>query len=972
MSNNINSMKSKTLRKQLNKIISSHPYLSKLSATVDSAQKPKLLMLQKVFDAYVKSGLKKSLTRKESKIISNDILGGVVDVKENIIKREKELIRKRKAARVAREAKKNIYYPLVDLGKKIDPIITKFKGAFELTLNSGITMFNKKFQFNHYNHFWNWFQKLLENPVDLVSESWGNVLIEGQNENLFALVYANHIHPIAGGCNKHTSSEKIITSYYYKFNCFNPSSMNNNCFFSCLKYLGCNVDVRKVRTELNLPFNKMIDVSDCSKILEYLKFNVDVVDYEINEELDETKKYIILKNTHYYVVDSFEVLKHKNQKTKRGLMTFDFETRKTEQYNVIEASKTKAYILKDAICCVYYNEYKSKEKKSLKFITNSNKNSARQFLDFLNSEAKNNRYYNVLSHNGSNFDNYFLIGSMTALELKDCEINMRGLSIIGINFRGNLFKDSYCFLTDSLENLCNSFQIEHGKITTITIGKTILTSAQLCFYKPSLTFDGFLTLQNTDIEFWNAYTKYCLYDCIALYEIWEKFTKCVNGLISNISPFYLAKCPLMSSLTIGSHAKKILNTLNKGTYYKQQMVKFIEDDNDEDAKINKKYNFVCNFKRGGISHCNQMGKHTSGIAGFDIKSQYPASLNNNNAFVPCGESRWDTTFNKNVYGFYLVKDLVFHTNYKFKPVAAASLTSLDWASDNIGNLYVDSYMLAYLIDNAGLYSYKIVEGLISDQQMPLSDLFGQYIDTFYSEKERQDKLKETKDILYNPALRQTIKLYLNSLTGKLVENPSTHFSLIFNNDSKKVFNGCGVEKEFNTEKINEWITCGVMVYSYSKRLLFEYINCLPNKSNDVIHVETDGIYFSQRLKKEFIENVSQYKGDYACVSIGDKLGNLDCDKNISEGNDCYFLGKKFYYLDNKAMRIKGIPQKTIKPDGSKIQLVDKQLYMDVYNGLTVSKTFSVLKKNLYETKATITAFDMTRRIKPSGKYSEYL
>ncbi len=259
----MSNIKAKTLRKQLNKTIANHPYLSNFYSAVDRAQKPKLLTLQKVFDAYIKSGLKKNLTLKESKIISNDILSGVAADK-NIIKRYKDAIKKR---RDARKAKKNIYYPLVDLKKKIDPIIKKFKGAFEIQLNSGITTFNRKFQFNHYNHFVNWFEKLLENPVDVVHESFGVVYIEGQNENLFALVYANNIHAIAGGCNKHASSVKIITSYYYKFTCYNPSSMNNNCFFSCLKYLGCSLDVKRIRTELNLPFNKMIDTEDCERIL---------------------------------------------------------------------------------------------------------------------------------------------------------------------------------------------------------------------------------------------------------------------------------------------------------------------------------------------------------------------------------------------------------------------------------------------------------------------------------------------------------------------------------------------------------------------------------------------------------------------------------------------------------------------------------------------------------------------------------
>ena len=49
-----------------------------------------------------------------------------------------------------------------------------------------------------------------------------------------------------------------------------------------------------------------------------------------------------------------------------------------------------------------------------------------------------------------------------------------------------------------------------------------------------------------------------------------------------------------------------------------------------------------------------------------------------------------------------------------------------------------------------------------------------------------------------------------------------------------------------------------MIYSYSKRLLFEYINLLPNKSEDVIHIETDSVYFNRNNGDDFKDNVVKY------------------------------------------------------------------------------------------------------------------
>ena len=521
------------------------------------------------------------------------------------------------------------------------------------------------------------------------------------------------------------------------------------------------------------------------------------------------------------------------------------------------------------MCCAVYKQYKSSEEKTLTLISNNTKTSSRQFLDFLNSEAAENRSYNIIAHNGSRFDFYFILATMTAAELIECDIQLRSTSIIGINYRGNLFKDSCCFMTDSLSNLSNSFKIDKGKITSMELhGKTI-SSSQLCFYRPELSFDEFIDLQYTDKEFWDLYVKYCLYDCYALKEIWEKFTVQINTLIKMINPMLLKSCPLMACTTIGSHSKKILVAINtikgKPSFKKERLDQFVDNDD--------KYSFLCQFKRGGISHCNKPGKHLNGIAGVDIASQYPACLIK--SYIPCGYSHWITDHEKEKHGFYQLKNISFGADYKFRPIAKSILgTSLDWVSDSIDELFIDSYMIDYLIQHNDM-KFEVVRGLVSNLHIPAEEIFGTYINTFYDEKKRQDQLKADKSPDYNEALRTVIKLYLNSLTGKLIEDPSIHFTLKFQEDSKVVLNGVGIKKEFDTTKKNSWLTCGIMVYSYSKRLLFEYINCLPNKANDVIHVETDGIYFSTDLIDTFTENLKNYtpNPDYPCC-FGSDLGNF--------------------------------------------------------------------------------------------------
>lgn len=845
--------------------------------------------------------------------------------------------------------------------------------AFSLTVKSTKADVKSSHKFKCYAHFFNWFNRLITTGEN---DSAGNELFVGA-ELFDDYVIIDDIKVIAGGCNKHKEGVKNMKSSFYNYKLFNPCSMNNNCFFHCLQKISklC-INSLTVRKHYKIETNTPISVNDAYRIMRDMNFkDIEIIDYDNNEILDENTSYILIKDNHYFVVESWEEINRKDKKTKRGLLTFDFETRPTEEYHLIKASNKKSFILKDTICCLHYKNYKSDVLENLCLITNDDKSSSRQFIDWLNSQAKQNKTYNVIAHNGGKFDFYFFIASLTEKELLECDIGMRGTTVISINYRGNLFKDSCCFITDSLSNISKAYDIDEGKITSMVLHNETISSTQLCFYKNELTFNEFMNLQNTDKEFWDLYTIYCKYDCIALYQIWEKFTVCINSMIEAISPSLLLKCPLMGSSTIGSHSKKILVCINKfkgeTNYHKQGLERFMGISIiDKVSVVDKdKYQFLCRFKRGGISHCQKMGKHTTGVVDVDIASQYPASLIY--AYCPTGVSKWVDEYKPEYKGFYHIKDIKFEEGtQEFKPIAKSILgKSLQWGTTEIDELYIDSYMFDYVIKNHGLKSYTVVRGLVSEREICMDKLFGSYVNTFYAEKKLQDEYKNDESSLYNPALRAVIKLYLNSLTGKLVEEPSVHFSLKFNEDSRIKINGTGVEKEMNENKFNDWIVAGIMVYSYSKRLLFEYIKCLPDRSDDVIHVETDGIFFPLHCLDKFKENLENYVGDYPC-RLGDELGNLKIDAQTEKGKTDYFLGKKFYRF-GKTFRIKGIPQATIDDAGNKVQLVSPELYERIYNGESITKTFKTLRKSFFAQNTQISAHSLSRIVRPNGAYTIY-
>jgi hypothetical protein len=762
-----------------------------------------------------------------------------------------------------------------------------------------------------------------------------------------------------------------------------------------------------------------------------------------------TTDYIVLQDGHYQVVESCErrlqpTEERANKRITRGVLALDFETRpslahptriqrrvKDPTTGETTTSIVHSHRLVDTICHARYTQNgdrtdlpSSAGLRHVEFTTNRTASSARQLLDWLKDEAQHQRYYQVVAYNGSRFDYYLLLGAMTAEETRLLEptLQLRNRAIIGFEMYGCMFKDPNLFLTGSLDFNCKAFKVHCAKQTTFTLANgTTVDNMQLCFYKPELDVWDFLELQHTEPDFWRLYTTYCDMDCGSLYALWKCFRQGVDDLTMQMGgPALLAKCRVVGSCTIGSHAKKVLTALTRGTYAFQHYEAFFYGhakesgwtDGEWDASVRKRYAFVSKCKRGGISHVNQPGRHDESVVGVDIVSQYPTALMN--MVVPAGKSTWVKKYEPAMHGFYEVRRLRFANDdgrrKRFRPIAYKGKNgeSLDWkhrwsdpqTADE--SIHIDSQMLEYLIDECGLVSFEVVEGLVSKQCLKGEALFGRYVNPLYREKARQDALKEPKSPEYNVAMREACKLLLNSLTGKLVEDSSRYYKVAFTNGDERerkkgtLLNGLSVVKVYNRPgramddddeaptrarsnahrlaDVNVWVSAGVCVYSHSKILLFKYIDLLPNQADDVIHVETDGIYFPARCLETFLHNLLNRKTEPRFpLALGNELGNLKVE-SVSVGSS-YWLGKKFYYYQTaegkEAMRIKGMPQKTIAEDGTSIQLVDRALYEDVYAGQTVTKEYATLTKHFYGKEVKIQAHRTQRTVRPMCVYKLY-
>jgi len=852
-------------------------------------------------------------------------------------------------------------------------------GPFSLTLRSGNSRISRTFRFADRQHFMNWLNAIDAQNIVKDSENYQVITdLMGADRSVFRDVIPS-VEAIQGGCRTQGKQKNVVETPFHTLTVFSPVTKHNNCGFKVLEHiLGETLNYAEERKIHGIPYDGMVNMDVLQKIYRQHSIRIlVVVDDTFSDDFDfKHYDYILVDHDHYSHVTGAVSKTFKNEKTKRGYVYWDIETRPSTAYVMV--GENKSYLLEPVILCAYYKNYQSEEFHSLTFTSRADKNCCRQFLDWLTVQASQRHFYHAIAHNGSRFDVYFLMSQLTREEQLHTEAQLRGYSVIGLQYKSHLFKDSCCFLTNSLDALSKSFKVKQAKLTEFTYRGQTLTNKNICFYRPELSDVQFLELEQKEPDFWSLYVRYCLMDCISLSEIWSSFKAQYEQLTDKIfltRPELKANVGLMNTNTIGSLAKKILeNTCLRrmdGKYVKTQAyrtyLEFLSSAGVEDAE---KITFVNQFKRGGISHTNQAGKHSHELISYDIASQYPASMMN--MLIPCGKSEWVTEYRPFYHGFYRVKNMRFTSSYQFKPIASKTEAGvLEWNNANIAEVCVDSFMIKYLQERYGLVSFDVVTGLISRQYIKGSEIFGDYVDTLYSEKKRQDALKKANDEAYNPALRECIKLFLNSVSGKLVEDPSRYFKLQYIGESTLKLNGVMAEKIQEKPKLNTWVTAGVMVYSYSKRLLFEYVRCLPADSDDVIHIETDSIYFHKKNNSAFIENVSAYKQsglDVYPIQIGDELGNVKVEKDTNATS--YFLGKKFYCIGD-LYKIKGIPLKTIDEYGNDVVLVDQSLYDAVYNGETVHREFYTMKKSLYGESTQISCHKMSRCVRPAMAYKHY-
>lgn len=757
-------------------------------------------------------------------------------------------------------------------------------------------------------------------------------IVNEQNVWSFAKVKVSKFIAARGGCNKNkakTILNKKIGAQ--KLVLDNKFTGNNDCGIQSIRYF---IDIPytniNVRNMFNLKYNEKIPCDTLYEI--YDKFNFTnkkllIIDNTYNKFINLSKyNYIYYHNNHFNAVieNTFYNAAFKKN-TRKGFLAFDFETRKTNENIMLGDKKLKK--IKDTICSVVYKEFNSNEIQTKVFTTDKNSTSARKFVEFLIEKSLHGKYFHVNAFNGSRFDFYLIYSQLTNEEIKHSNIQLRGYSIINFKLYNHSFTDLSNFIISSLSKACKSYKIDKAKMIETKYG----SSSELCFYKPELSFDNFMKLQFKEPEFWDEYVKYCVKDSEALFELWMKFRQETNELVSKTKSNNRIK--IECSNTIGSYSKKLALSLMPEKWYKMY---------ETFCDCPEKDDFIRKCVRGGISFSRKDGVVNDEVTCVDITSQYPDALMK--MVVPLGKSNWVNEYNAEMHGYYLLEYITFKDK-SFKPVAVKNENDiLDWNIESAKNFYIGSQMLRYLINNGDVVDFKVKTALVSKYYTFGNKLFSPYINTFFSEKKRQDTLKETEE--YNPSKREVCKLFLNSLSGKLVENPKRYQNLIFTENGNQKLNGNNIAYKPNNQT-NPLLGLGICMYDYSKINLFNSINKVGG--DNILNCETDSLFFPSKFLHK-IENEDFF---------GDELGQINVE---GKSKECIFLGKKSYWFDCNKSALKGIPKQTIDESGKKFQLYNRHHFVKLANNEPQTFNFNTIKKNLFGNEIYLATGEVSRTI----------
>lgn len=599
----------------------------------------------------------------------------------------------------------------------------------------------------------------------------------------------------------------------------------------------------------------------------------------------------------------------------------------------------------------------------------------------------------IISYNGSRYDNYRLIEHIRKRNTigKACDYFEVKNSILTIKLFQHLFIDLNRFLLGSLKDMCNSYQTERKKV------------------------DGFdhedvqQHYEEGKLNEWidkniDKLKEYSIMDVECLMELFIKFT----SLMPKIGiDFWSKVCPTIGSLAYNHVSnqtfveedgvlrnfteKEMKDFIRKKELFRERKLK--DEYEEKEYTVNQTYKLLASSKRiltknfknlvprpktyqddlwfrkcltAGRTEVFKKGhfKFDEPLAFPDITSLYPFVMSNK-FYYPIVDYEYTDKYIPDKLGVYWIKyqntteeSNILPQRYD-DPTLALNYKSKELFETGATNLEIE------LCKKYG-HHFEVINGVYWENDTNI--LFHGYIEKIIKEKSNQDKLKAFKDPNYNEALREICKLFMNSVSGKVIERNFIETTMTldgktYDDDTKildnfhedtitytKIGNQCYVKGKLKNEELIYRKTAkpsylGLFIYSYARSYMYEL---LISKAKTKIYMDTDSLAFEQKelqsMKEgELLEDFWLYKTFINCsekdkhtgipiVIHTDKfkpkqLGQMSDDGEGMNWTECITLKPKSYLLissdglEKTKTRYKGMSKRFyILPQSDEIEL----------------------------------------------------
>jgi len=442
---------------------------------------------------------------------------------------------------------------------------------------------------------------------------------------------------------------------------------------------------------------------------------------------------------------------------------------------------------------------------------------SQQFIEWIIKNEPNRRM-TFIGFNNTNFDNFIFLDALLTRNDSDVdETNVTNVFYNGsqllnftLNGRHNTF-DIHKHLMGSLKMNCENFKIG-------------------CCAKKSLDHDKMQLLYKEGkllehIQGNSELKEYNEYDVLATAVLFYKYRDALDN-IECTKPY--AK-DLHNIKTVGSLIYKVLVASCKKAKIEFPQLDFKQYSDLQRSKI-----------AGRVEMFNGVQKVEERLASTDVCSLYPYVMSILNCHYPCGKIKKVASYQgDDVLGFYYCDIDQSCLKDKNLPNIYAYKTGMENKWNHVG--VIENYMLSNVMIGLLLKfgcTVTIRDGFIFTKKEKSCNMFGFLLDLMKAKNE-QDDLKKAKNCNYNAALRETIKLLANSVSGKIIEGLHTEKTVVVEStetylaikdkaESINFINMIG-DKLFLTYEMSAEsmikeqrpIYLGVLVYDYAKRYMYE-------------------------------------------------------------------------------------------------------------------------------------------------------